>query len=95
MSKMLIVGAAVAGIGLAAFAATPDGGRMAGDLGHSLAAGVILGSAVWPYGVSPIPPDLQAKLLLDSPGCDGDDQCGMYGLASATFVSSGDGDTAD
>jgi hypothetical protein len=67
---------------------------MAGDLGHSLAAGVILGSAVWPYGVSPIPPDLQAKMLLDSPGCDGDDQCGMYGLASATFVS-GDGAADD
>jgi hypothetical protein len=95
MPKTLIVLAAAAGIGLAAFAASPGGGKMAGDLGHSLAAGVILGSAVWPYGVSPIQPELQAKLLLDSPGCDGDDQCGMYGLASATFVNGGDNGTAD
>jgi hypothetical protein len=95
MSKMLIVGAAVAGIGLAAFAANPGAGKMAGGLADSLAAGVILGSTVWPYGVSPIPPDLQAKVLRDSPGCDGDGQCGMYGLASATFVNGGDGGTAD
>jgi hypothetical protein len=95
MSKMLIVGAAVAGIGFAAFAAAPGGGKVVGNLGQSLAAGVILGSAVWPYGVSPFPPELQSKLLVNSPDCDPVEQCGMYGLASATFLNSGDRDDED
>ena len=89
MSKMLIVGAAVAGIGIAAFAAAPGGGKVAGNLGQSLAAGVILGSGVWPYGLGPIPPDLPSRLLLNAPDCEGSGQCGMYGLASATFVNTG------
>ena len=98
MPKFLIAFAAAAGIGLAALAGTdirPDG-KMVADLGHSLAAGVILGSGVWPYGLSPIPPDLQSRLLLSAPDCDDVGQCGMYGLASTTFVNgSSDGDTAD
>jgi hypothetical protein len=91
MPKTLFVIAAMAGIGLAGaaeFAATdirPDA-RIAA-LGHSLAAGVILGSAVWPYGLSPTPPDLRSTLVFNPPGCDGDGQCGMYGLASAAFVN--------
>jgi hypothetical protein len=92
MPKIPFVFAAMAGIGLAGgaeFAATdirPDA-KMLGDLGYSLAAGVILGSAVWPYGLSPTPPDLQSTLVFNPPGCDGDGQCGMYGLASAALVN--------
>jgi hypothetical protein len=93
MPKTLIVFAAAAGIGLAAVAASdirPDR-KLVADLGRSLAAGVILGSGIWPYGLSPIPAELQTRLLLSAPDCDGVGQCGMYGLASATFVNSGDG----
>jgi hypothetical protein len=99
MQKTSIVLAAAAGIGLAAMVAATDhrpggnrpGGWAVGDLANSLAAGVILGSGVWPYGLSPIPPELQSGLLRKTPDCDGVGQCGMYGLASATFVSAGDG----
>jgi hypothetical protein len=97
MPKFLIAFAAAAGLGLAVLATTdirPDG-KMVADLGHSLAAGVILGSGVWPYGLSPIPPDLQSRMLLGAPDCDDGGQCGMYGLASTTFVNTSDGDTAD
>jgi hypothetical protein len=94
MPKTPFVLAAMAGIGLAGgaeFAATDirTDGKMVGDLGYSLAAGVILGSAVWPYGLNPTPPDLQSTLVFNPPGCDGDGQCGMYGLASAAFVNTG------
>jgi hypothetical protein len=98
MQKTFIVLAAMAGIGLAATVATTDirpDGKMVADLGRGLAAGVILGSGVWPYGLSPIPPDLQSRLLLSAPDCDDGAQCGMYGLASTTFVNGGDSDTAD
>ncbi len=94
MPKTLLVFAAIAGIGLAGgaeFAASdvrPDG-KMLGDLGHSLAAGVILGSAVWPYGLSPTPPDLQSTLVFNPTGCGGDGQCGMYGLAAAFVINTG------
>jgi len=93
MQKTSMVLVAAAGIGLAAMVAATDirpGGRAAGDLANSLAAGVILGSGVWPYGLSPIPPDLQSGLLLKTPDCDGVGQCGMYGLASTTFVNASD-----
>jgi hypothetical protein len=93
MQKTSIVLMAAAGIGLAAMVAAADHrprGRVVGDLANSLAAGVILGSGVWPYGLSPIPPDLQSGLLRKTPDCDGVGQCGMYGLASATFVNAGD-----
>jgi hypothetical protein len=96
MQQTPIVLVAAAVIGLATTIAATDlrlSGKVAGDLVQSVAAGVILGSGVWPYGLSPIPPELQSKLLLGSPDCDGDLQCGMYGLASATFVNGGD--TAD
>jgi hypothetical protein len=98
MPKTFIAVAAVAGIGLAAALTTTDirpDRKMVADLGNSLAAGVILGSGVWPYWVSPIPPELQSRLLLKAPDCDGISQCGMYGLASATFVNTGDDDTDD
>jgi hypothetical protein len=94
MQKTSIVLVAAAGIGLAAMVAATDhrpGGRAVGDLANSLAAGVILGSGVWPYGLSPISPDLQSGLLRKTPDCDGVGQCGMYGLASATFVNAGAG----
>jgi hypothetical protein len=99
MRKTSIVLVAGAGIGLAATVAATDhrpganrpGDRAVGDLANSLAAGVILGSGIWPYGLSPIPPELQSGLLRKTPDCDGVGQCGMYGLASATFVSAGDG----
>jgi hypothetical protein len=98
MQKTIVAFAAAAGIGLAAALAATDirpDGKMVADLGHSLAAGVILGSGVWPYGLSPIPPDLQSRLLRSAPDCDEGAQCGMYGLASTTFVNSGDRDSAD
>ena len=94
MQKKSIGLVAAAGIGLAAMVAATDirpDGRAVGDLVNSLAAGVILGSGVWPYGLSPIPPELQSGLLLKTPDCDGVGRCGMYGLASATFVNAGDG----
>jgi hypothetical protein len=91
--QMTSIVLAAAGIGLAAMVAATDvrpGGLVVGDLANSLAAGVILGSGVWPYGPSPIPPDLQSRLLLKTPDCDGVGQCGMYGLASTAFVNAGD-----
>jgi hypothetical protein len=92
MQKTPIVLLAAAIIGLAATAAATDirpSGKVVGDLAHSLAAGVILGSGVWPYGLGPIPPDLPSRLLLNAPDCERSGQCGMYGLASATFVNTG------
>ena len=94
MPKIHIVYAAIVGIGLAGgteFATTDIrlDGKMVGDLGYSLAAGVILGSAVWPYKLSPTPPDLQSTLVFNPPGCSGDGRCGMYGLASAALVNTG------
>jgi hypothetical protein len=97
MPKFLIAFAAAAALGLAGLAAAdirPDG-KLVAELGHSLAAGVILGSGVWPYGLSPIPPDLQSRLLLSAPDCDDGAQCGMYGLAATTFVNNSDRDSAD
>jgi hypothetical protein len=86
---------AAASIGLAAAAAhVRPSGEMVGDLGRSLAAGVILGAGVWPYSLSSVPPELQSAPLLSFPTCDWRGQCGIYGLASATFVD-GWADTAD
>jgi hypothetical protein len=93
MEKSPIVLMAAAGLGLATVVAATDirpSHKAITDLGHSLAAGVILGSSVWPYGPSPIPPDLQSPQLLNAPDCDGVGPCGMYGLASATFLNSDD-----
>jgi hypothetical protein len=93
MQQTPVVLMAAAGIGLAATVAATDvrpSGKVVADLAHSLAAGVVLGSGVWPYWVSPIPPDLQSTLLLKSPHCDWGSQCGVYGLASATFINPGD-----
>ena len=85
MQKALIVLAATAGIGLAAPWAAPlvqPSREVIPTLAHGLIAGVILGSGVWPYGVSPVPPGLQTRLLLGSPDCDWEGRCGAYGLAS-------------
>jgi hypothetical protein len=100
MEKTPIVLMTAAGLGLAVMAAATDirpSHKAIADLGQSLAAGVILGSGVWPYGPSPIPPDLQSRLLVNAPDCDGVGQCGIYGLASATFLNSDDAadDAAD
>jgi hypothetical protein len=87
MQKLLIVLAAVGGIGsMVPIAATKPGGEGIATLAHSLVAGVILGSDVWPYSRSPLPPELQAKLLLDAPGCGWPGQCDPYGLASTAFI---------
>jgi hypothetical protein len=88
MQKALIVLAAAAGIGLAAPIAATDlqpSGEVIASMAHGLVAEVILGSGVWPYGVSPAPPELQARLLRGSPDCDWETQCGAYGLASTVF----------
>jgi hypothetical protein len=97
MEKSAIVLMTAAGLGLAAMAATDirPSHKAIADLGQSLAAGVILGSGVWPYGPSPIPPDLQSRLLVNAPDCDGVGQCGIYGLASATFLNSDDATVGD
>jgi len=86
---------AAASIGLAATVTDvrPTGKAIA-DLGHSLAAGVILGSSVWPYGLSPVPPELQSAPLLGFSNCDGQGQCGIYRLATDTLVD-GRAGTAD
>jgi hypothetical protein len=85
MQKLLIVVAAAGGIAVAApLAATTiqpsDEGIAA--LAHSLVAGVILGSGVWPYSLSPVSSE-QARQLLDSPDCGWPGQCDPYGLASS------------
>src|SRR5580704_2085876 len=78
---------AAASIGLAAAAADfwPSS-EMVADLGHSLTAGVILGAGVWPYNLSPVSPELQSMPLISFSTCDWRGQCGIYGLASATFL---------
>jgi hypothetical protein len=83
MQKLLIVLAAAGGIAVAApLAATTiahsDEGVAA--LAHSLVGGIILGSGVWPYSLSPVSPE-QATLLLVSPDCGWPGQCDPYGLA--------------
>ncbi len=93
MQRLLLVIATAAGVGaVATWADLPSGATVIelgqGELGQSLAAGVILGSNVWPYAAaSPATLDLTAALLR-SPDCDTPGQCGMYGLASATFTGS-------
>jgi hypothetical protein len=79
-----------AGLGLAGLAAAPDlrpDSQTVSDLTQSLAAGVILGSGVWHYGLSPVPPDLQSTLLRQSAHCDPQGQCGIYRLASGAFIN--------
>jgi hypothetical protein len=86
MLKLLIVLTAAGGIAVAApLAATTIAPNEEGiaTLAHSLVAGVILGSGVWPYSQSLLGPESQAKLLLDSPDCGWLGQCDPYGLASS------------
>jgi hypothetical protein len=82
MPKAPFVFAAMVGIGLAGgteFAGTdiPPDRKMLGDLGRSLAAGVILGSTVWPHGLSP--PDLQSTLLFNPPAATATVNAGCMG----------------
>jgi hypothetical protein len=90
MPKTLLALVAGAGLGLAGLVAVADlrpAPKLVSDLTQSLAAGVILGSGVWPYGLSSVPPDLQSTLLRQSPDCDPQGQCGIYRLASSTFIN--------
>jgi hypothetical protein len=84
MRKLMIVLAAAGGIAVAApivaTAIQPSGEDIAA-VAHSLVAGVILGSGVWPYGQSPVSPELQSRLL-DFPDCSWPGQCDPYGFAS-------------
>jgi hypothetical protein len=77
---------AAASIGLAPAAADfwPSS-EMVADLGHSLTAEVILGAGVWPYNLSLVSHELQSMPLIGFSNCDRG-QCGIYGLASATFL---------
>jgi hypothetical protein len=84
MQKTLMILAA-ASIGIAATAEVRPSSEMVADLGHSLADGVILGG-VWPYSLSPVPPELQSASLLSFSTCDQRGQCGMYALAATTFL---------
>jgi hypothetical protein len=86
MQKIAMAVAAAASLGAAA-TFSPDlrpSSQAVADLGYSLLAGVVLGAGVWPYGASPIPPELQSSLLLRSPDCDTSGHCGTAGPVSAT-----------
>lgn len=83
MRKIVVVLMAAASLGVAAVSANGMGqGDRLGNLIQSLAAGVVLGSGVWSYGVSPVPPERQAGLLRPPPDCEQQGSCGTYGLAS-------------
>ena len=83
--------AVTAGVALAAAVTTATDVRPSdkavADLVQSLASGFILGSNVWPYGLSPIPPEAQSKQSIGLPDCDRRDRCSMYELASAAFLA--------
>ena len=91
MHKVLIVSAVAV-----ALAATVAGlGRdSTANVGRSLIAGVILGSQVWPYGLSALSPESQTSLLLGAPDCSLPGQCDTYGLASTASPDRQD-DTAE
>jgi hypothetical protein len=86
-----VVMSAAGGVGLAAMVAAVTDVRpshkVAADLVKSFASGVILGSNVWPYGLGPIPPELQSKqsVSVGFPDCGWRARCSIYGLASAGF----------
>jgi hypothetical protein len=86
MGKLLVVIAAAGSLGAAVVLVADDGLSRQSELRESLLAGIILGATVWPYGVGPILPDVRSTLLR-TPDCDVASECGMYGLASATFVN--------
>jgi ethanolamine ammonia-lyase large subunit len=96
MQKTLIVTvAAGACIGLAAtIAATyrPNDEQVA-DFAQSLAQGVILGAGSWPYGLSPVPPELQATLLPRSLDCDAQSQCEVLALGGFVRLPSDGAET--
>lgn len=88
MQRIAMAVAAAASLGAAATIA-PDfrpSSQAVADLGYSLLAGVVLGAGVWPYGASPIPPELQSSLLLRSSDCDTSGRCGTAGPVSATLA---------
>jgi hypothetical protein len=95
MQKTLIVVlAAAACVGLAATIAATDRPHheQVADFAQSLAEGVILGAGSWPYGLSPVPPELQATVLPRSLDCDGQRQCEVLALGGFTRLPS---ETAD
>jgi hypothetical protein len=87
MQKTMVVLVVAASLGVAAVSANGmrQGDRL-GDVVQSLAAGVVLGRGVWSYGVSPVPPQMQAGLLQPGPDCPQQGGCGSYGLASDSSV---------
>jgi ethanolamine ammonia-lyase large subunit len=87
MQKTLVVVlTAGACIGLAATLAATDrpNGEQVKGFAQSLADGVILGAGSWPYGLSPVPPELQATLLPKAVDCNAMRQCEV--LAFGGFV---------
>lgn len=64
------------------------------DFVQSLAQGVILGAGSWPYGLSPVPPELQATLLPRSLDCDAQSQCEVLALGGFIRLPS-DADDAE
>ncbi len=76
--RKLLIALAAAAIGMAAMSTAlslQPSRQAAADLGHSILAGLILGSGVWPYGTSPVPAALQASLWPGSQSCDWQSHC--------------------
>ena len=95
MKKSVIALGIGASLGLAAtFAgsAVRPGSDVPADVAHGIAAGIILGSRVWPYSWTAPQADSQPRLQLLSALCRWQGQCAGYGLAAATFL---DGDPVD
>ena len=96
MQKTLIVVlAAGACISLAATMAATDrpNGEQVTGFAQSLADGVILGAGSWPYGLSPVPPELQATLLPRSLDCNAMRQCEVLALGGFARLPTDAADT--
>jgi hypothetical protein len=96
MQKALIaVVTAGACIGLAATVAAvyrPNDEQVTG-FAQSVAEGVILGAGSWPYGLSLVPPGLQATLLPKLPDCDTQRQCEVLALGGFARLPTDAADT--
>jgi hypothetical protein len=96
MQKTLVVVlTAGACIGLAATLAATDRptGEQVTGFAQSLADGVILGAGSWPYGLSPVPPELQATLLPKSLDCNAMRQCEVLALGGFARLPNDAADT--
>ena len=82
MAKTLMILAGAAGLGFVVIAATgPRIDRQtAVEVSHAIVAGVILGSAAWPYNLILGPNDLQPRVILGSADCEGQPQCPPHGI---------------